>query len=149
MSKLYDFLHPVAVQEEREVVVSRRFVQRDEKGEPILDKNGEAVPKPFRVRAISQAENDALVKAATLTYKDRTGAKVKDFDRQKYVRSLIVAATVEPDFRDKELCEGFGTLDPAEVPGKMLLAGEFQKLADAISELSGFDDDDVEGEAKN
>lgn len=149
MSKLYDFLHPVAVQEEREVVVSRRFVQRDDKGEPVLDKNGDMIPKPFKVKAISQAENDALVKAATLTYKDRTGAKVKDFDRQKYVRSLIVAATVEPDFRDKELCEGFGTLDPEEVPGKMLLAGEFQKLADAISELSGFDDDSAEEEAKN
>lgn len=149
MSKLYAFLHPISVAEEKEVIVSRRFVQRDDKGEPILDKNGDMVPKPFKVKAISQAENDALVKAATLTYKDRTGAKVKDFDRQKYVRSLIVAATVEPDFRDKELCEGFGTLDPAEVPGKMLLAGEFQKLADAISELSGFDDDSAEEEAKN
>ena len=149
MSKLYDFLHPVAVQEEREVVVSRRFVQRDEKGEPILGPDGEAIPKFFRVRAISQAENDALVKAATMSYRDRTGAKVKDFDRQKYVRSLIVAATVEPDFRDKALCEGFGTLNPEEVPGKMLLAGEFQKLADAISELSGFDDGDAEGEVKH
>ena len=149
MSKLYDFLHPISVAEEKEVIVSRRFVQRDDKGEPILDKNGEMIPKPFKVKAISQAENDALVKAATLTYKDRTGAKVKDFDRQKYVRSLIVAGTKDPDFREKELCDAFGTLDPAEVPGKMLLAGEFQKLADAISELSGFDDDDVEGEAKN
>lgn len=149
MSKLYDFLHPISVAEEKEVIVSRRFVQRDDKGEPVLDKNGEMIPKPFKVKAISQAENDALVKAATLTYKDRTGAKVKDFDRQKYVRSLIVAATVEPDFRDKALCEGFGTLNPEEVPGKMLLAGEFQKLADAISELSGFDDDSAEEEAKN
>ena len=131
------------------MVVSRRFVQRDDKGEPILDKNGDMIPKPFKVKALPQAENDTLVKAATLTYKDRTGAKVKDFDRQKYVRSLIVAATVEPDFRDKALCEGFGTLNPEEVPGKMLLAGEFQKLADAISELSGFDDDSAEEEAKN
>lgn len=149
MSKLYDFLHPVAVQEEREVVVSRRFVQRDEKGEPILDKDGETIPKPFRVRAISQAENDALVKAATMSYRDRTGAKVQNFDRQKYVRSLIVAGTKDPDFREKELCDAFGTLDPEEVPGKMLYAGEYQRLADAISELSGFDDGDVEGEAKN
>lgn len=149
MSKLYDFLHPVAVQEEREVVVSRRFVQRDEKGEPILGPDGEAIHKPFRVRAISQAENDALVKAATMSYRDRTGAKVQNFDRQKYVRSLIVAGTKDPDFREKELCDAFCTLDPEEVPGKMLYAGEFQKLADAISELSGFDDGDVEGEAKN
>ena len=149
MSKLYDFLHPVAVQEEREVVVSRRFVQRDEKGEPILGPDGEAIPKFFRVRAISQAENDALVKAATMSYRDRTGAKVQNFDRQKYVRSLIVAGTKDPDFREKELCDPFGTLDPEEVPGRMLYAGEYQRLADAISELSGFDDGDVEGEVKN
>lgn len=149
MSKLYDFLHPISVAEEKEVIVSRRFVQRDDKGEPILDKNGDMIPKPFKVKAISQAENDALVKAATLTYKDRTGAKVQNFDRQKYVRSLIVAGTKDPDFREKELCDAFGTLDPEEVPGRMLYAGEYQRLADAISELSGFDDGDVEGEVKN
>ena len=60
MSKLYDFLHPISVAEEKEVIVSRRFVQRDDKGEPVLDKNGEMIPKPFKVKAISQAENDAL-----------------------------------------------------------------------------------------
>lgn len=149
MSKLYDFLHPISVAEEKEVIVSRRFVQRDDKGEPVLDKNGDMIPKPFKVKAISQAENDALVKAATMSYRDRTGAKVQSFDRQKYVRSLIVAGTKDPDFREKELCDAFGTLDPEEVPGKMLYAGEYQRLADAISELSGFDDGDVEGEAKN
>ena len=43
MSKLYDFLHPISVAEEKEVVVSRRFVQRDDKGEPVLDKNGDMI----------------------------------------------------------------------------------------------------------
>ena len=41
MSKLSAFLHPVAVQEEKEVVVSRRF--QDEDGKPV----------PFRIRALT------------------------------------------------------------------------------------------------
>lgn len=149
MSNLYDFLHPLAVDETKEVIISKRFVKRDEQGNPVLDANGEALLRPFKVKAISQAENDNLVKAATRTYKDRTGAKAKEFDRQKYVRSLIVAGTVDPDFRSSEVCEALGTLDPEQVPGLMLRAGEYQKLADAISEISGFNDDNVEEEAKN
>lgn len=149
MNKLYDFLNPITTIEEKEVIVSKRFIRRNDKGEPLLDTNGETILAPFKIRAISQEENDALVRAATNIYKDRTGARVKDLNRQKYIRSLIVAATVEPDFRDSELCAGYGTLDPEEVPGKMLLAGEFQRLADEISNLSGFEDDSAEEEAKN
>ena len=149
MNKLYDFLNPITTIEEKEVIVSKRFIRRNDKGEPLLDTNGETILAPFKIRAISQEENDALVRAATNIYKDRTGARVKDLNRQKYIRSLIVAATVEPDFRDSELCAGYGTLDTEEVPGKMLLAGEFQRLADEISNLSGFDDDSAEEEAKN
>lgn len=149
MSRLYDFLHPVAAREEKDVVISKRFIQRDEAGEPVLDGEGNPVYKPFRVRAISQEENDALVKAATMSYRDRTGAKTSSFDRIKYTRALVVAGTVDPDFRDKELCDGFGVIDPELVPGKMLYAGEYQRLADAIAELSGIGDEDVEGEAKN
>lgn len=149
MSKLYDFLHPVATQEEKDVVVSKRFIQRDEQGNPVLDEQGNTIPRPFRVKAISQAENDALVKAATTSYRDRTGTKTTNFDRLKYTRSLVVTGTLDPDFRDKELCEGFGVLDPEMVPGRMLYAGEYQRLADAIAELSGIGDEDVEDEAKN
>ena len=63
-------------------------------------------------------------------------------------RKLVVAATVEPDFRSTEMCEHFGTLDPLEVPGKMLLSGEYTRLMEAINDLSGFNDDAVAG-AKN
>ena len=148
MSKLSDFLNPVVAQEEKDIVISKRFIKRDDTGNPILDNNGNSVPRPFRVRAISQIENDALVKAATTSFRDRTGGKTVEFDRVKYIRALVVAGTVDPDFREKELCDHFGVLDPEMVPGKMLYAGEYQKLADAIAELSGIGDD-AEEEAKN
>lgn len=148
MSKLYDFLHPVAEKEEKEVIISKRFVKRDDDGNVIKGENGKTILKPFRIRALSQEENEALAKSATRTYKDRNGQSVRDFDKIRYTRSLVVAATVEPDFRSSEMCQAFGTLDPLEVPGKMLYSGEFQKLSDAIAELSGIGED-LEESAKN
>lgn len=148
MSKLSDFLHPVTGGEEKEVIVSRRFVKRDDAGNPILDDSGKMIPKPFRIRAIPQEENEALVKAATMPFRNRNGQMENRFDKIRYSRSLVVAATVEPDFRSTEMCQAYGTLDPLEVPGKMLLAGEYQALSDAIAEHSCIGAD-FEEEAKN
>ena len=148
MSKLYDFLHPVAEREEKDVIISKRFVKRDDDGNVIKDENGKTILKPFRIRALSQEENEALAKSSTRTYKDRNGQSVSDFDKIRYTRSLVVAATVEPDFRSSEMCQAFGTMDPLEVPGKMLYSGEFQKLSNAIAELSGIGED-LEESAKN
>lgn len=147
MSKLSEFLNPVTTLENQEVVISSRFIKRDENGDPVLDKDGKTIPAPFKIRALTQEENDALVKAATTSYRDRSGTKTTNFDRFRYSHSVVVAGTVEPDFRSKEVCDHFGVLDPLMVPGKMLLAGEYQKLADAIAEFSGISD--IEEEVKN
>ena len=78
--------------------------------------------------------------------------------RQEYLdvaqlnRELIVAATLEPDFSSAEVCEAYGTKIPTQVPGRMLLAGEYDALLKAILELSGFDTGTAaaeEEEAKN
>ena len=134
MSNLSAFLNPIPA-EQKEIVVSNRFV--GENGEPV----------PFKIRPLTQEENEALVRAATIKRKGPNGY-TQEFDRQRYSRSVVVSATVYPDFRSTELCEGYGVLDPLLVPGRMLYAGEYQKLSDAIAELSGISDD-AEGEAKN
>jgi hypothetical protein len=80
------------------------------------------------------------------------GRRIQYQDDQKYTNSLIVACTVQPDFRDAELCQAYGTLDPLEVPGKMLLSGETAKLVEAIMNLNGFSiqsPEEEEEEAKN
>ena len=59
----------------------------------------------------------------------------------------VVAATVEPDFSSKELCDGCGVLDPLLVPGKLLLSGEYARLVKEITKLSGFTEQ--EDEVKN
>ena len=134
MSKLSAFLNPANIQEEREVIISDRF--KDDKGNPVA----------FKIRAMSQAENDENVKLCTK--KRRVGSQTEEyFDNIEFSRRTIVEATVEPDFRAKELCDAYGVLDPLLVPGKMLRPGEYSRLMQEINELSGFAD--LEEEAKN
>lgn len=135
MSVLSAFLHPVTTTEEKEVVISKRFV--DEKGNPV----------PFKIKAITQEENDALVKAATkVEYKN--GARMEYLDSVDFARRLVVAATMSPDFSSKDMCDAYGVVSPLMVPGKMLLSGEYNRLAKAISDLSGLGDL-LETEVKN
>lgn len=121
------FLHPTAA-EDREVVISTRFQRED------------GAPAPFLIRAITQAENDELIRLSTRRRKVN-GQAVEELDKVAYSRRLVVAATVWPDFRQAELCQAYGVMDPLEAPGKMLLTGEYAKLSSAIMELSGLTDD--------
>lgn len=125
MSKLSAFLHPVTTSEEKEVVISNRF--QDENGQPV----------PFKIRALTQEENDRITKQATRQTKVN-GQTVEKLDSVDFSRRMVVSATVEPDFQAKELCDAYGVLDPLLVPGKMLLSGEYAKLLNAITDLSGF-----------
>lgn len=136
MNNLQAFLYPAVPTEDQEIVISRRFLGED--GEPIK----------FKIRAITQEESERITKKCTRAVKER-GSVRRELDSQAYMNQLVLAGTVFPDFSDKELCEGYGVLDPAMVPGKMLLAGEFTRLADAIAELSGINDDNAAEEAKN
>lgn len=137
MTDLYAFLHP-EVPEQREVVLSR-FKKQD------------GSVDAFIIKPLTAEENDALIKRYTVTTKDRGGDK-RHIDRTRYMRALIVAATVHPDFKDAQLCEAYGVVDPLLVVGKMLLAGEQYKLAEEILILSGLDEETAEAEeeeAKN
>lgn len=127
MSKLSAFLHPVTTSEKKEVVISNRF--QDENGRPV----------PFKIRALTQEENDRITKQATRQTKVN-GQTVEKLDSVDFSRRMVVAATIEPDFQAKELCDAYGVLDPLLVPGKMLLSGEYAKLMNAITDLSGFGD---------
>lgn len=136
MSTLSAFLKPVKTTIEKEVVISDRFVGDDGK------------PVPFKVRAISQEENDALVRAATKT-RSEGGQRMERLDSVEYAQRLIVAATVSPDFRAKDICEAYGVVSPLMVPGKMLLSGEYNRLMKAITELSEFDEAAQDEAVKN
>ena len=135
MSNLSAFLHPVQAEEVQEVIVSRRFLGEDGK------------PVPFKIRPLTQEENNRLTKQSMVPVKGG-GRGERELNAIEYGSRVIVAATVEPDFRSEELCRAYGTMDPLEVPGKMLLVGEYNKLSTAIMALSGLEDD-LEDQAKN
>ena len=135
MSALSAFLHPAVTREEKEVIISKRFLGEDGK------------PVPFKIRSLTQEENAAIIKTAT-RQKKVDGQWQDSIDANELSARTIVEATVFPDFRSAELCEKYGTKDPVQVPGKMLLAGEFGRLIDAVSKLSGFDKS-LDEEAKN
>lgn len=139
MSRLNAFLHPVELGEVKEVIISSRF--KDEAGNPV----------PFTIRAITQEQNDALTAKCRRVQKVR-GQRQEYLDAAQLNRELIVAATLEPDFSSAEVCEAYGTKIPTQVPGKMLLAGEYDALLREIMALSGFDAgaaEALEDEAKN
>lgn len=135
MSVLSAFLHPITTTEEKEVVISKRFV--DDKGNPV----------PFKIKAITQEENDALVRAATRV-EEKNGRRVEYLDDVDFARRLVVASTVSPDFSSKEMCDAYGVVSPLLVPGKMLLGFEYNRL---LGEINGLSKSDInfEDTAKN
>lgn len=135
MSDLNAFLHPVQGDETREIIISSRFLGED--GRPV----------PFKIRALTQEENAQISKRSMRLVKGGKRGE-KELDNTEYASRIIAAATVEPDFSSEALCKAYGTMDPLEVPGKMLLAGEYKRLMDAVMDLSGFRDD-LEEDAKN
>lgn len=126
-SALHAFLHPVTFQEEKDFVVSTRF--RDEDGKV----------HPFRIRALTQEENERAV-ALSIHVVLKDGAAVEKLDSKEYSSRLMLAATLEPNFAATELCQCYGTMDPVEVPARMLLAGEYARLSAEIMRISAFDD---------
>lgn len=138
MDNLQAFLNPVFAEEVKEVVISKRFVDKDGK------------PVPFRIKTIMQEENERLTRKCRKVETIR-GQRVESMDNQKYNRALIVACTIEPDFRNADLCKAYGTVDPLDLPGKMLTVGEANNLAREILDLNGFSDEaeQLEDEAKN
>lgn len=131
------FLHPVELKQEKEVVISKRF----------QDSEGKLVP--FKIRTISQEENEALSKRS-VHIKKIDGRQFEALDDLEYTRRLIVACTVYPDFTNSELCQAYGVMDPLMVPGKMLISGEYKRLLKEIMKFNGFTSAvDLEEEAKN
>lgn len=130
MSRLKAFLQPTPAGKTRKVVISERF--RDEEGKAI----------PFLIKAIGQDKNEQLA---------RQSRKKGELDTIAYSNRLIVESTVEPNFKDQEVCEFFGVVDPAQVPAKMLSVGEYQKLQNAIFDINDIGEtyDEVFDEAKN
>lgn len=85
MSNLSAFLKPAYLREEKEIVISKRFL--DEQGKPV----------PFKIRSISQEENEQITKASRRQYKV-SGTVQERLDPIEYGRRMVVTGTVFPTF---------------------------------------------------
>lgn len=141
MGDIKAFLQPPVLNETKEVIISKRF--KDEKGKLV----------PFVIRVIDQETNGRLIKQATKKTK-MNGTVMQELDNDKYGKLLINACVVTPNFKDSQVCDYYKTMDPLDVPGRMLTVGEYNRLVKAIKELnelvtSDEDFDDLNETAKN
>lgn len=117
-------------------VVSDKFVDPETKK-----------PIPWTIREISADEDQALKDKFTTIEKDkRTGTRTEIFDDNKYVLGLATWGVVEPDLNDANLQKSYGVKSPMRLLQRMLSAGEIQKLALRVIELSGLDDIDTKSD---
>lgn len=135
MSKLEYFLKPIEEREVLEIEVSNRFRGADGK------------PATIKVKSITQAQNNSLIKNCTTVTKGKNGQHTESLDRQKYVTELILSCVIEPNFRDASFVQAMGVASPKDALEKLFLPGEYAKISEAVLTVMGMGD--LVEEAKN
>ena len=132
------FAENVEQLEECEYVVSRRM------------KDAEGNPVPWVLRPVSKAQ-EARAREAAYEYTRSGGTVNKSLNAMTYEINLIVEAVAFPNLRDPQLQNSWGCMNPADLLGKMLSAGEYMALWQKVNDISDFNttqQEDVEA-AKN
>lgn len=123
-------------QTQAQFVVSEKFVD-PKTGKPI----------PWTIREISAEEDQALKdKYTEITTDRRTGVRNEYFDQNNYIIGIATLGVVEPELDDRGLLESYNVKRPDKLLQRMLSAGQIQKLALKVIELSGLDDIDTNSE---
>lgn len=112
-----------------EFVVSVRF------------KDAEGRPVPWKLRSITEEENQECRKAATRKVKGKNGVFTPEIDPNDYMAKLMVSSVIYPDLKNSELQKSYGVLGAESLLRKMLLPGEFAALGERVQALNGFDRD--------
>ncbi|WP_410769579.1 phage tail assembly chaperone [Fontibacillus sp. BL9] len=121
-----------------EVVISARF--KDEKGNPI----------PWKLRSMTEEENEAIRKSAQRKVRDR-GVVTIDTNSEEYLAKMVVASVVFPNLKDADLQKSYGVMGSDKLLRKMMLPGEYATLLQKVQEINGFDKDvnELVDEVKN
>ncbi len=123
------FANSTAAYTEESVIVSSRF----------KDSEGNLVP--WRIKTITEEENEEIRKYATRYTKGKHGTKVPEHNQEAYVGKLISESVVYPDLKNAELQKSYGVIGAEKLVKKMLFAGEYAKLVEKIQAINGFDVD--------
>ncbi|MFD2170313.1 phage tail assembly chaperone [Tumebacillus lipolyticus] len=111
-----------------ELVVSERF--KDSDGKPI----------PWKLRWMTEAENEEIRKSATKRVKVK-GQYVQETSPEDYMAKLVVSSVVFPDLKNAALQNSYGAVGADNLLRKMLLPGEYARLIEKVQEINGFDKD--------
>ncbi|WP_027087403.1 phage tail assembly chaperone [Cohnella panacarvi] len=114
-----------------EVIVSSRF--KDAEGKPI----------PWRLRSMTEEENESIRKSATRQVKSK-GGRTTEVNGDEYIVKLVAASVEFPNLRDAELQKSYGVLGTDRLLRAMLLPGEYAQLVNKVQEINGFDRDTEE-----
>jgi len=123
------FAQNVVMEKTEEFVISNRF--KDQNGQPI----------PWKLRTLSESENEEIRKSATQTVKGKGGQRYQETKPEIYLVKVAVASVVYPDLKSAELQQSYGVIGAEELLKKMLLAGEYAALVHKVETLNGFDHD--------
>lgn len=116
--------------------------------------NFKGFKSPFIIQALTADKFNEIQKQATTSYiNKKTHQRVQEVDQNKIVDLMMAEAVVQPDLNNEKLQKSWGCIaDPAGVLKKMLNAGQYTDLGQAIQELSGYDVDNLNNyveQAKN
>ncbi|OAB26194.1 phage portal protein [Paenibacillus macquariensis subsp. defensor] len=123
------FAQNAAVEVAEEFAVSERF--KDKEGKPVK----------WKLRSISEEENQELRKSATKRVKGKHGIYTPETDTNEYLAKMVVASVVYPDLKNAEIQKSYGVMGAERLVRKMLLPGEFSNLLDKVQAMNGFDRD--------
>ncbi len=131
----------------RDDAASRKLVELKRGGKTVLS---------FRVRPLSEEENDSCLKNNSVHKKDkRTGVVTRiKTDKSRYRSELIYTATVDEDkyiWENRKAWEQYAVASAPDLISAVLQQGEKDRIIAVISEISGYGDEDADEEetAKN
>ena len=106
---------------------------------------------PITIKALSAEDLTLLRKRATTRTLNRaTRLMEQNFDSDKFTTVVMTESVVNPDLNNAQLQKSWGCVgQPEKLLEKMLLAGEYNSLAEEVLELSGVGAVDLIEEAKN
>jgi len=116
-----------AVEVTEEVIVSTRFKDKDGK------------PVPWKIRSMTEEENEQCRKAATKRVKAKNGQYVPETDYNQVVTNTVTTSVVFPNLKDAELQKSYGVMGAGELLKKMLRSGEYAALVQKVQEINGYD----------
>lgn len=92
----------------------------------------------FTIQALTLDETKDIREKATKIRFNKAHEREEYYDEEEASIFVILQSVTDPNLKDKQLLEKFGTPTPKELIKTLLLSGEIASLSEQIMKLSGF-----------